>query len=86
VGCTITTDLPESLPLVSVDAVLFEQLFVNLLDNAAKHTPRDTPIEVRARAATGGVEIEVADRGPGLPAGGETRLFDKLFRGPRAST
>jgi two-component system, OmpR family, sensor histidine kinase KdpD len=84
-GRTITTDLPESLPLVSVDAVLFEQLFVNLLDNAAKHTPRDTPIEVRARSSADGVEIEVADRGPGLPAGGETRLFDKFFRGPHTS-
>jgi two-component system sensor histidine kinase KdpD len=84
-GREITTDLPEALPLVPVDPVLFEQLFVNLLENAAKHTPRDTPIEVRARAVVGGVEIEVADRGPGLPDGGDSKVFEKFFRGPHTS-
>ena len=43
VGRSIRTELPASLPLVSVDPVLFEQAFVNLLDNASKHTPNGTP-------------------------------------------
>jgi two-component system sensor histidine kinase KdpD len=83
-GRTVTTDLPEALALVSVDPVLFEQLIVNLVENAAKHTPPGSPIAIAARAVAGGVDIEVCDRGPGLPAGGETRLFEKFFRGPHA--
>jgi two-component system, OmpR family, sensor histidine kinase KdpD len=76
----VTTSLPEDLPLVPLDSVLIEQVLVNLLDNAAKHTPPQTPILVAARAVDGGVEIEIADRGPGIPAGEETRIFEKFHR------
>src|SRR5439155_12451149 len=44
----VTTHLPDSLPLVSVDDVLLGQLLVNLLENATKYTPEGTPIEVAA--------------------------------------
>jgi K+-sensing histidine kinase KdpD len=81
-GRPVRTDLPADLPLVSVDAVLLEQVFVNLLENAAKYTPAGSPVEIVARAADGrGVAIEVADRGPGIASGDESRLFEKFFRG-----
>jgi K+-sensing histidine kinase KdpD len=80
-GREVVTALPPTLPLVSVDPVLFEQVFVNLIENATKYTPPGTPIEVSARVAHGAVEVDVADRGPGLPAGAE-RLFEKFARGP----
>ncbi len=76
----LVVDLPSDLPLLAVDATLLEQVFVNLLENALRHAPGDTPIEVRAREAGGSVTVEVADRGPGLPAGAEARLFEKFFR------
>ena len=53
---------------------------MNLLENAAKHTPPGTPIDLSARAEPGVVEVVVADRGPGLPAGMEARIFDKFER------
>jgi two-component system sensor histidine kinase KdpD len=81
VGREVTTMLPATLPLVSVDPVLFEQVFVNLIENATKYTPAGTSIEVNARVAHGAVEAEVADHGPGLPAGGGERLFEKFTRG-----
>jgi two-component system sensor histidine kinase KdpD len=68
-------------PLVSVDPVLFEQVFVNLLENALKYTPAASSIEVRAVAGEGHVEIEVSDRGAGLAPGSERRIFEKFFRG-----
>jgi K+-sensing histidine kinase KdpD len=87
-GRSVVTALPADLPLASVDPVLLEQVFVNLFENAAKHTPPGTPIEVGASAGASGGEviIEVADRGPGLPPGSEDRLFEKFFRGPRVPT
>jgi len=72
--------LPADLPLLHIDPVLLEQLFANLLENAAKYTPAGTPIEISAQALPGRVAVEVADRGPGIPAGEETRLFDKFYR------
>jgi len=82
-GRPIRTDLPAELPLVSADAVLLEQVFVNLLENAAKYTPPGSPVEIVARAAPQdrAIAIEVCDRGPGIAPGDESRLFEKFFRG-----
>jgi two-component system sensor histidine kinase KdpD len=79
-GRSIHTELDEQLPFVALDPILAEQLLVNLLENAAKHTPAGSPIEVRARARGAHLEIEVLDRGPGLPPGTESRVFEKFFR------
>ncbi|HVH08429.1 MAG TPA: DUF4118 domain-containing protein, partial [Gemmatimonadales bacterium] len=78
----VEVHLPPDLPLVPVDAVLMEQVFVNLLENAAKHTPAGTPIDVTAAARDGEVLVEVADRGPGIPPGEEERIFAKFYRLP----
>jgi two-component system sensor histidine kinase KdpD len=83
-GRDIATDFPDDLPLISVDPILFEQVFVNLFDNAAKYTPDGSAVEVRARAESGAVVIEVIDHGPGLPEGTEQRVFEKFYRGPHA--
>jgi two-component system sensor histidine kinase KdpD len=83
-GRDVRLDLPDSLPLVSVDPVLFEQVFVNLVENSFRHGRASSPIEIAARAAPGAVEIEVSDRGPGIPPGQEERLFEKFYRGPGA--
>jgi len=80
-GRAVHLDLPESLPLVSVDSRLLEQLFVNLLENAARHTPPGTPVDLVASAADGIVTVRVNDRGPGLAPGSEEKVFDKFYRG-----
>jgi two-component system, OmpR family, sensor histidine kinase KdpD len=71
---------------VEVDPVLTEQLLLNLLENAAKHTPPATPIEIRASRDGAGVAIEISDRGPGLPPGPPEQVFAKFFRGPDTRT
>ena len=78
----VTVRLPPDLPLVPVDGVLIEQVFVNLLENAVKYTPLGTPIDISAEATPGIVRVEVADRGPGLSPEEETRIFDKFYRAP----
>lgn len=74
------TNLPESLPLVPIDAILIEQVLVNLLENAVKYSPAGSPIDLSASAAGQDVIVAVADRGPGLPPGEEERIFDKFYR------
>ncbi len=82
----VNVDLPADLPLLEVDALLIERVLVNLLENAAKHTPPGTPIEVRARNANGDLVIEVSDAGPGLPPIAPEKLFDPFERGHKESS
>ncbi len=79
-GRRVEVRIPADLPLVSVDGLMIEQVFVNLLDNAAKYTDRASAIRITATAAERAVTVEVADEGPGLPAGGEERVFEKFYR------
>ncbi len=76
----VTVNFPANLPPVPLDSVLFEQVMVNLLENAIKYTPSGSPIELSAHANAGDVTVEIADRGPGLPPGAEQRIFDKFYR------
>jgi two-component system sensor histidine kinase KdpD len=80
-GRPIQTDIPADLPMVEIDDVLMEQVFINLVENAIKYTPQDSPVEIAARSRNGFVEVEVRDRGPGFAPGHEGRIFDKFFRG-----
>jgi two-component system sensor histidine kinase KdpD len=76
----ILISLPPDLPLVPCDALLIGQVFANLLENAIKYTPADTPIEINAASTSNAVMIEVADHGAGLPAGTEQQIFNKFYR------
>ncbi len=74
--------VPSTLPPVRLDMTLMTQVLVNLLDNAVKYTPSDSPIEIAARADGGRLVIEVADRGAGIPERDLKRVFDKFYRLP----
>ena len=77
----VRIELPRSLPLLSVDPVLFEQVFANLFENAIKYTPPNSPLCVRAKTSDNQVVMDVLDSGPGLPAGSEAQVFEKFYRG-----
>jgi two-component system, OmpR family, sensor histidine kinase KdpD len=77
---TIEIVVEHHLPLLHVDFVLIEQVFVNLLDNAMKYSQSDTPIRIIAYRAGKRVEICVEDQGIGLPAEDLERVFDKFYR------
>jgi K+-sensing histidine kinase KdpD len=80
-GRTVTTNIPPALPLICVDEVLIEQVFINVLENAANYTPPGSPIEITADQAGASVIILVRDSGSGFREGDEKRVFDKFFRG-----
>jgi two-component system sensor histidine kinase KdpD len=81
----VKVDIPPDMPPTKLDSALTEQILANLLNNAAVHTPAGTPIEVRARAESGELVLEVADHGPGLPPGNPERLFERFQRGADAA-
>ena len=84
-GRAVDVHIAREATMVHADPVLVEQVIVNLLDNVVRHTPAGTSIELVARQDDAWLQLEVLDRGPGLAAGAEARVFDKFFRGPGAA-
>ncbi len=76
----VTVDLPEDLPWLSFDAVLIEEVLVNLVENAFKYTPPGTPVQIDAHVEGDEAIVEVSDHGPGLPPGSERQVFEKFYR------
>ena len=74
----------ETLPSLRGDPDKLAQLFLNLLDNAVKHSPRGTTVNVRGSRDDGAVVVRVRDAGSGLPQGAQTRLFQRFYRGENA--
>jgi two-component system sensor histidine kinase KdpD len=77
----LVVDVPASMPLVYLDELLFHQVLANLLENAARYTPRGSEIRVSSGMTAGGVWIEVADSGMGFPREDLERIFEKFYRG-----
>jgi len=82
IGWRVLSELPEDLPLLSVDATLFVQLLGNLLENAAKYTPPETVITISAaQMPSAKVRLVVEDNGPGWATDNPEQLFEKFSRG-----
>ena len=77
----IMTHLPENLSMIPMDAILIEQVFINLLDNAMAYGPPDGAIDISVMPNNGMIVCEIADRGPGVQPGDEQRVFEKFYRG-----
>jgi two-component system sensor histidine kinase KdpD len=73
--------LQPDLTMLDLDAVLFEQVLFNLLDNAAKYTPPGSLVIITAWRDGDVVRLQVLDEGPGIPPGDLDRVFEKFFRG-----
>ncbi|MET8955571.1 sensor histidine kinase KdpD [Streptomyces sp. NPDC004393] len=77
---SVELDVPESLPMVAVDAGLLERTVANLVENAVKYSPLGTPVLVAASALADRVEVRVVDRGPGVPDEAKDRIFEPFQR------
>jgi two-component system sensor histidine kinase KdpD len=84
-GRTVEVALPDELILLRMDSVLMERALGQILDNAAKYSPSETPIRVNGRVESRQFVISVTDQGAGLDANDRTLLGQKFFRGNRHS-
>jgi two-component system, OmpR family, sensor histidine kinase KdpD len=73
--------VPDSLPLVQADAAQLERVFSNLIENAVKFSPPDSPVRITASATQGRVTVRVIDRGRGIPSAERPHVFEPFFRG-----
>jgi two-component system, OmpR family, sensor histidine kinase KdpD len=76
----VELELAPDLPMLELDAVLFEQVLFNLLDNAAKYAPAATTVRIQGWRNSGEVCLQILDEGNGIPAGDLEQIFDKFYR------
>ncbi len=79
----ISVEIAEDTPIVQSDAIMLHHMAINLLENAAKYSPPETPILVTARKVNGGARMSVVDGGPGIGEDAED-LFALFRRGTNA--
>lgn len=76
----VKVEISPDLPMITVDAVLFEQALFNLLDNAAKYAPTGTTVFIRSWADNNTIKLQIMDEGDGIPDADLERIFDKFYR------
>lgn len=75
----IKIDLPRDMVLISVDWVLIEQVFVNLIHNAIKYTPDNSEIKIKLEDIGSKVIFEVSDNGNGIPKEDLPNIFTRFY-------
>ena len=83
-GHSLTLEIPDDLPLFRADSPLMEQVLINLLLNAARHTTAGSQIRISAGRASARIFIAIADNGPGLPPEIAANPFQKFRPGHNA--
>jgi len=76
----VALDGLDTLPPALADPALLEQIFTNLLENAAKYGPEGGVVSVSGGVSPGLVRVRVSDEGPGIPAEDLTNVFDSFYR------
>jgi len=79
-GRNVSVNIPPGTPAIWVDRELMEVALRQLIDNALKYSPLDSPVRVEAVVEAGRVIVSVTDRGPGIPEAEQTRIFEKFYR------
>src|ERR1700754_5168787 len=76
----VSLELAADMPMLELDAVLFEQVLFNLLDNAAKYSPTGTTVSIRSQRDKSAMTLQVLDEGNGIPPAELESVFDKFYR------
>jgi two-component system, OmpR family, sensor histidine kinase KdpD len=81
----INVQIAPDAPLLEFDSVLIERVLANLLENAAKYTPRESSISISVSKGDTECFISISDNGPGIVSGQERTIFEKFSRGVQES-
>jgi two-component system, OmpR family, sensor histidine kinase KdpD len=76
----IEVDIAADLPMLQLDAVLFEQVLFNVLDNAAKYSPAGSTVRLQSWREQRSVYLRILDQGEGIPPAELEHIFDKFYR------
>jgi len=77
----LSAEIPAGLPAVRGDREALASAVLNLVDNAFKYSPPDSPVRLAAHSGNGKLSISVTDRGPGIAPEEQARIFDRFYRG-----
>ena len=80
-GDRVRVDFPDDLPPIQTDAAQLQRALVNVLENALKFSPPDSPVLLRAESRDGDVVFRVEDQGPGIEADEAESIFEPFHRG-----
>ena len=83
---TIRTQISGTLPMVTIDGSLTEQVFINLLENAFQHTASNGEVVIYAEKEADRVRVRISDNGSGLQDGEEARIFEQFQTGQKLSS
>ena len=79
-GPRLNLDLPSNLPDFPADPPRLEAILRNLIENAVKYSPPNSPIQLTADQANGHILVRIADEGPGIPPEHREKIFDRFYR------
>ncbi|HHW87691.1 MAG TPA: two-component sensor histidine kinase, partial [Chloroflexi bacterium] len=85
-GIALTINCPAQTQLIEADGQRLNQVLLNLLDNALRHTPASGSVVVSLHADADHVYVTVTDNGAGIPAADLPHVFDRFYRGDRSRT
>lgn len=80
----ITRDWPPELPSLMGDGDRLAQVFINLIDNAIRHSPSGDEVRLGAKPAAGWLQVEVSDHGPGIAPEDQDRVFERFYKSDKA--
>lgn len=86
VNRSVDIKISKLAPLIPLDNILIGQVFINLIENAIKFTPADSPIEISVEFKVQKAIVKIADRGPGVDPKEIEKIFDKFYRGHKPET
>ena len=79
-GRHVEVKIPSDVPLIFVDEVLIQHLLINVIENAAKHTPTGSSVRILVEREEGRIAISIQDQGPGFAVGSEKAVFERFYR------
>ncbi|MBV9459048.1 MAG: ATP-binding protein, partial [Bradyrhizobium sp.] len=82
----VQVEVSPDLPMLQIDAVLFEQVLFNLLDNAATYAAAASTILIEAWQEKQNLRLQIIDEGTGIPEADVERIFDKFYRATKADS